>query len=164
MSAPALTRWHADHPSWDGCGCRRQLGSNDSLHVVDADEDVFRLKVRVNDAALVMQIVKPLEDLLRDLLADSRRDAPVLVPLDEAQEVLAKDLKDHADVRSMRAKVAKVVEQLDDVASTRVVQLGRTELIQQLNLVKGRLCVVLVGLDDLEGDVPSGAGRMQASR
>jgi len=51
-------------------------------------------------------------------------DALALVTLDETKEVLAEDLKDHADVCSIGTSVSKVVEEGDDMRSAGM-SLGR---------------------------------------
>lgn len=45
----------------------------------------------------------------------------MLIPLDEAEQVLSQDLEDHADVRSVGTGVTEVVEELNDVSPTWVV-------------------------------------------
>jgi hypothetical protein len=119
-----------------------------------------------------MHVVEALEDLLRDLLDEVFWDALALMPLDEAEQVFAEDLKDHAYVGAVGALVAKVVEEGDDMGSAWVGLGGRwgrvrgvgcgiygrgggcDETLEELDLVQRRFCVARGGLDDLEGDVP----------
>ena len=79
-----------------------------------------QLRTGMDDATTAVHVVEPKEDLLRDLLDEVHGDALVLVPLDETEQVLAKDLEHHADVRAVRALVPEVVEEGDDVRSTRM--------------------------------------------
>jgi hypothetical protein len=69
----------------------------------------------VDDPAASVHVVQPKEHLLRDLADEAARDARGLVPLDEAEQVLAEDLEHHADVLAMGADVRKVVEEGHDV-------------------------------------------------
>lgn len=64
----------------------------------------------MNDTALSVEIVESQEDLLGDLLDEWCGDTAVVPSLDEAQQVLAKDFKDHADVSSVGTLVLKRVE------------------------------------------------------
>lgn len=105
-----MTGWNPNELGRDRRRARRELGGNDGLDVVNADKDVLGLEVGVDDVALLVEVVESEENLLGDLLDNVRGDAPMLVPLDEAQQVLAEDLKDHADVRTVRANVPKVIE------------------------------------------------------
>ncbi len=69
----------------------------------------------VYNAARAVHVVKSQEDLFRDLADDMHRNALVLVAPDEAQQVLAQDLEDHANMRAIRPFVAEVVEEANDV-------------------------------------------------
>lgn len=79
----------------------------------------------MNNATTPMHIIQPQQDLLRDLLHKRLRHAPALMALDEAQQILAEDLEDHADVSAVRALVSEVVEEGDDVGSAGVGLGGR---------------------------------------
>lgn len=72
------------------------------------------------NATTAMHVIQPEQDLLRDLLDQSLRDAAALMALDEPEQVLAEDLEDHADVGAVRALVAEVVEEGDDVGAAGV--------------------------------------------
>lgn len=67
--------------------------------------------MEVEDAAAVVLAVKAEQNLLRDLADQGHRDVPVLVTLDEAEEILAEDFEDHAAVDAVRAVVPEVVEE-----------------------------------------------------
>ena len=69
----------------------------------------------VDDAAIAMYIVETEEDLLCYLFDHAHGDAFVLMTFDEAEEVLAEDFEYHAYVSAIRAFVAKVIEERDDV-------------------------------------------------
>ena len=85
------------HLGWGAGGWRvPKLCADDSLDVFDAYQHVFRLQICVtlapskgecatndvrtsmNDAALAVHIVKPEENLLRDLLDERHRDTFIL--------------------------------------------------------------------------------------
>ena len=77
-----------------------------------------------------------------------------MVPtLDQAEQVLAQHLEDHADVGAIGAFVFEGVEEGDDVLAPGVVGLGLDDLAEQLDLVDGGLGVVGGRAYDLEGDV-----------
>ena len=78
------------------------------------------MRTRVNDPTTPMHVVEPEQDLLRDLLDEVHGHALVLMPLDEAEEVLSEDLEDHADVGAVGALVPEVVEEGDDVGAAGV--------------------------------------------
>ncbi len=90
----------------------------------------------MNDAALLVHVVEAEEHLFCDLLDDVRRHAAMLVSLDEAEQVLAEHLKDHANVRAVGALVSEMVEEGDAVAPARVTWVGRDEALEQLDLVE----------------------------
>lgn len=115
---------------------------DDVLHVANLDQHVLGLQVRVDDAALAVQVVQAQQHLLRDLLDQRHRDAAVVPALDEAQQVLPEHLKHHAHVRAVGALVLERVEQADDVLAPRVLRVGGHDLVEQLDLVDGRLRVV----------------------
>lgn len=71
------------------------------LHIADLDEDVFRLKVGVDDAAFAVEIVEAKEDLLCDLLDQRHGDSTVVPALDKAKQVLAENLEHHAYMGAM---------------------------------------------------------------
>lgn len=114
---------------------------------------VLRLEIRVNDLALLVKIVETEEDLFSDLLNDVRRNSSVLIPLDEAEQVLSQDLEHHANMRSIGTSVAKVVEELNDMSPAGMVRIRGDETLEELDLVESGLGVVSVRLDDLESDV-----------
>lgn len=113
-----------------------------------------------------MQIVQPEQDLLRDLLDDMCRDSPMLVPLDQSQQVLPQHLEHHAHVRPVGSDVPKVIKQLHGVSSSRMVRVGRNELLEELYLVQCGFGVMTIRFDDFERDVlvdPAGASRRRDS-
>lgn len=77
-----------------------------------------------------------------------------MVPaLDEAEQVLAQDLEDHADMDSVGPTVLERVEQADDMSAARMVRVGTVYAVEELDLVYGGLCVVGGRAHDFEGDV-----------
>jgi hypothetical protein len=136
---------------------------HDRLDVLDADEHVFGLEVGVDDLALGVQVVEAEQDLLRDLLDDVLRHAPVLIPLDQTQKVFAEDFKDHADMRAVHALMREVVDQPDDVMPARVAFRGRHDPLKKLDLVLGSLGIVSIGLDDFERHMPTCPSRRKHS-
>lgn len=75
------------------------------LNVSNLNQDILRLEVRVDDAALPVQVIQAEQNLLGDLLDKRHGDAAMIPPLDEAQQVLAQHLKHHAHVGSVGAFV-----------------------------------------------------------
>ncbi len=115
---------------------------DDLLDVADLDQHVFRLEVRMYDAAFPMQIVEPQEHLFCDLLDERHRDAAVVPLLDQAQQVLPQHLEHHAHMCAIRPLVLKRVQQADDVFAPGVVRVRLDDLVEQLNLVDGGLGIV----------------------
>lgn len=109
----------------------------------------------MNDSALVVQVVETEKDLLGDLLDNVLRHTSMLISLDQAQEVLAEHLEDHAHVRSVGTGVTEVVDEADDVTSSGVRGGRIDDSLQQLNFVQGGFGVVVIRLDDFERDVPA---------
>lgn len=79
-------------------------------------------------------------------------------PFDQAQQVLAKHLKHHADVDAVGTFVLKGIQQADDMLLAGMVGVGLDDLLQQFDLIDGGLGVMSGGADDFEGDMPSGDG------
>jgi hypothetical protein len=123
------------------------------LDVANLDKDILGLQVGVDDAALAVQVVEAEQHLLRDLLDQRHGDAAVVPPLYQPQQVLAQHFKDHAHVHAVWALVVERVEQADDVGAAGMVFIRVDDLLQQLDLVEGRLGVVGGGAHDLERDV-----------
>lgn len=126
---------------------------DDLLDIANLDEDVFGLKVGVDDAAFAMEIVEAKENLLCDLLDQRHGDSAVVPALDKAKQVLAENLKHHAYMGAMWPLVLKRIKQTHDVFATGMVRLGLYNLIEELDLVDGGLGVVGGGTDNLEGDM-----------
>lgn len=107
----------------------------------------------MNDATLPVQVVQAEQDLLRDLLHQRRRNAPMIPFLDQAQQVFAQDLEHHAYVCSIGPFVFERIEEADDVLSAGVVGLCGHDPLQQFDLVDGGLGVVRGRTDDFERDM-----------
>jgi hypothetical protein len=80
----ALARRYTNELRRDGGRTGGEFGLDDRLDIVDADEHVFGFEIGVDDSALGVEVVKAQQNLLRNLLDDMLRDAPVLIPLDKA--------------------------------------------------------------------------------
>ena len=65
---------------------------------------------RVNNPATPVHVIKAEEDLLRNLLDQMHWNALVLMTLDQAQQVLPKDLENHADMGAVRTFVSEMIE------------------------------------------------------
>lgn len=65
---------------------------------------------RVNDPATPMHVIETEENLLRNLLDQMHWNTLVLMTLDQAQEILAENLENHADMSPIRAFVSKMIE------------------------------------------------------
>ena len=80
-----------------------------------------------------------------------------MVPsLDQTQQVLAEHLKDHAHVDTVGSLVLEEVKQADDVLLSGMIRLGLHDLVQELDLVDGRLGVVCGRTHHLQSDVLAG--------
>lgn len=115
---------------------------NNLLNISNLNENVLGFEIRVNDAAFPVEVVEAEENLLRDLLDEMHWDTPVLPALDQTQKVLAEDLKHHAYVLSIRARMLERVEERYDVRPTRVIRVRLHNLLKQLYLVEGGLRIV----------------------
>ena len=133
-----------------------QLVANHILDILDADEDVFRLEVGVDDAAASVHVVQAEEDLLADLAHEPNWYTLGLMSLDEAEEIFAQDLENHADVNTIWALMLEVVEERDDVRTAGVGLVGRDETLEELDFVKGGLGVMRSRPDDLESHMLPG--------
>jgi len=67
------------------------------------------MRTGVNDPTTTVHIVETKEDLLCDLANEMLGNTFSLMTLDQAQEVLAEDFENHADMGSVGTFVAKVV-------------------------------------------------------
>ena len=67
-----------------------------------------------------MHIIKTKKYLLCYLFDEMHRHALVLMPSDQAKEVLPEHLEHHADVCTIGPTMAEVVEKADDVSTTRM--------------------------------------------
>ena len=123
------------------------------LHVANFNEHVLGLQIRVDDAALAMEVIEAEQNLLGDLLYERHGYAAVVPPLDQTQQVLTQNFKHHADVDAIGAFVIERVEQTDNVLAAGMVLVGIDNFFQQLDLVESRLGVVSSGADDLKGNV-----------
>jgi hypothetical protein len=77
----------------------------------------------------------------------------MIPPLDQAQEILAQDLKHHANVCAIGAFVLEGIQKADDMFSARVIWFGGYDLVEQLDFVYSGFGVVCCGPHDLQGDV-----------
>ena len=107
----------------------------------------------MDHAATAMHVVESQQHLFGDLLDEVERHALVLVPADEAEEVLTENLEDHADMCAVWSTMAEVVEEADDVGTSRMSGVRGNNALEKLDLVKRSLCVAGGRLDDLEGDM-----------
>ena len=69
----------------------------------------------MDDATTAMHVVEPKEDLFRNLLDEVDRNALILVPADEPEEIFAEDLEYHTDVSAIWPLVPEGVEEGDDM-------------------------------------------------
>lgn len=107
----------------------------------------------MDDATFAMEIVESQQDLFGDLLDKIHRNAAVVPPLDQAEQVLAQNLENHANVGSVGALVFERVEKADNVFPAGMVRLGLNNLIEKLDLIDGGFGVVGGRTDDLERDM-----------
>lgn len=71
---------------------------NDLLNIADLDEDIFGFEIRMDDTTFTMKVIQTQQNLLGDLLHQNHGDSPMIPALDQTQQILPQDLKDHADV------------------------------------------------------------------
>jgi len=121
------------------------------VRLADADEDVLGLDIGVNDLALGVKIVEPLQDLLHDELDVEKGDALVVTPDDKLEEVVAEHLEDHADVGSVDAANLEIVQKLYAPFPEWISLVALSDALEQLDFVEGRLGVVRRALHHLEG-------------
>lgn len=112
------------------------------LNVANLDEDVFGFEVGMDDAAFAMEVVKAQEDLLGDLFDERHGNSTVVPLLDQAEQVLAEDFENHADMGAVGTFVLKRIEKTDDMFPARMVGFGLDDLIEELDLVDGGLGVM----------------------
>ena len=65
----------------------------------------------MDDTTTSVHIIETQQNLLRDLFADGHGHSLVLMPLDQAKEVLSEHLEDHANVGAVRALMPEMVEE-----------------------------------------------------
>jgi hypothetical protein len=117
------------------------------------EQDVFRLDVRVDDSAAFVQELQSRQQLAGNLLDEREGRSAIVVGRDDFEHVEAEHLKDHANVRAVRADDAKVVEELDNVLGALSGFVAFAHAFEQLDFVLGRLGVLLGGFDDFEGNM-----------
>lgn len=77
------------------------------LDVSNLDENVFWFEVGVDDTAFSMEVVEAEQYLLCDLFDEGHGNTTMVPALDETEQVLSKDLKNHTYVGAMRSLVFK---------------------------------------------------------
>ena len=103
-------------------------GDLPDVGLVDADEDVLWLDVGVDDLALGVQVVEALEHLPHYQLHVLERDALVVAPDDELEEVVAQHLEHHAHVSAVNAAYLEVVQKLHAPLAVRVGRVALSDL------------------------------------
>lgn len=69
----------------------------------------------MNDSAFIVQIVEAEQYLLGDLFDDMLRHTTMLVSFDQTEQILPKNLENHANVRTVGTGMFEVVHEADDV-------------------------------------------------
>ncbi|GMR43376.1 hypothetical protein PMAYCL1PPCAC_13571 [Pristionchus mayeri] len=118
-------------------------------------QHILRLDVRVDDLALGMHVVQALQHLSNDAAHFLDLEPGVVRSNDQLEQIAAEHLEHHAHVVAVDSRDGEGVEQLDDLVPVRVGRVAVADPEQQLNLVHGRLRVVLGRLDNLESDEAS---------
>ena len=134
-------------------GFRLDNALNNLFDISNFDENVFWLKVGVDDTAFAMKVVEAEEYLFCDLFDQGHRNTAMVPALDETKQVLSKHLENHTYVGAVRSLVLKRVQKTDNMLATRMIRLGLNDLVEKLDLVDGGLGVVGGRSDDLEGDM-----------
>lgn len=104
----------------------------------------------MHEVALVVEVLKAMEDLFRDNLDDGSGNSRFLIPLDQCQKVFPQRLENYADMGGLGSLVAERVEKRDDVLATWMVRRSGRYLGQQFYLVSCRFSIAAGRFDDLE--------------
>ena len=96
-----------------------------------------------------MEILKTKEDLFHDDLDQGDRDAGLVIPFDEGEEVFSERLKNDTDVDILRRAVVERIEERNDMLVAWVGRVGFLHSTEQLDLVPCSFGVSAGGLDDL---------------
>jgi len=83
------------------------------------------VRTGVNDPTTTVHIIEAKEDLFCNLANEMLGDALSLMTLDQAEKVFSEDFENHADMGSMGTFMAKVVQEGDDMGTTRMSLSGR---------------------------------------
>lgn len=65
----------------------------------------------MDDTTTPMHIIQPEQNLLCYLLDQMHGNTLILMPLDQSEQIFAKHLENHADVSTVRAFVAEMVQE-----------------------------------------------------
>lgn len=120
------------------------------LHIANFDQNVFGFEVGVDDATFPMQVIQAEQDLFGDLLHERHGDSSMIPSLDEPEQILPQDLKHHADVHPVGTFVLERIQQADDMFLAWMIWIRLDDLVQQLDLINGRLRVVRGRPDHLQ--------------
>ena len=123
-------------------GFRLDNALNNLFDISNFDENVFWLKVGVDDTAFAMKVVEAEEYLFCDLFDQRHGDAAVVPALNQTQQVFTQYLKDHADVGAIGTLVFKRVEQTHDMFPTGVRGIGFDDAAEEFNFIDGGFGVV----------------------
>ncbi len=74
----------------------------------------------MHDTTAPMHVIQTQQHLLRNLLHQPHRHTFTLMPLDQPEQVLPQDLEDHANMGPIGTFMPEMVEEGDDVRSTRM--------------------------------------------
>ena len=140
----------------------------------EAQVDVFRLEISMNNFAQPVEVVQPEQALPGHLANDGQRSSFVVVSLDDFEQVDSQDFEHSHEMLSVRSMVQEAVQELHTIAVVScdvlqllwlfgVVGLERIEplffhpvrgaLVENLYFVKGRLKVLRRAPLDLESNV-----------
>jgi len=81
------------------------------------------------------------------LLDDRLWNTSMLISFDQAEQVFAEDLKDHADMATVGTVMTEIIDETDDVVTTSVGGRRCDYSLKKLNLVECGFGVVTVRLD-----------------
>lgn len=128
---------------------------HDMFDVANFDQNIFGFEIGMDDATFTMQVIQPQQDLFGDLLHQGHGYSSMIPSLDEPQQILPQDLKNHADMHPVRTFVLERIQKAHDMFLARVVRIRLDDLIQQLDLINGRLRIVRSRPDHLQRDMPA---------
>ena len=80
------------------------------LGLVESNDHIFRLEVRVNDSALAVQVVQPDQDLLGHSANQRQRNTLIVVSFHDLKQIYAEDFEHHDEVLTIGARMNERIQ------------------------------------------------------